>query len=189
VKGDPGDTGPQGPQGPQGDAGPQGPEGPKGDSGDTGDTGPQGPQGLGYKAFAMKATDQIIGTTTAVDIADLSYSLAANETIQFEAVISFISPATNTGVKVGVNGPATPTSLVAVVETQSTHTAWLTGTLNAYGTVTGTTGVDTANVARIVRVTGVLRNGANAGTITLQAAPSRNAATFKIGAGSTLTVR
>ena len=137
----------------------------------------------------MKAADQTIGTTTLVDVTDLTYTMAANQTIQFEALISFTSPATNTGIKLGVTGPGTPTSVLVVSEIQNTATTWTTQALNAYGAFTGTATTDIASVPRMVRVTGFIRNGATAGAVTLQAAPSRNAAAFKINAGSTITIR
>ena len=169
-QGDPGLTGltgPQGSQGSQGLPGPDGPQGPQGPQGISGSQGPQGPQGatgLGFTQVAVKSTDQTLIGASYADVTGLGLSVAANTTYLFEFGLICDSDATTTGIDVSCNGPASPTALSYEQVYWTSATAQTSRPAAAYNANTASTSSNGATRA-LFYVRGVLRNGANAGTL------------------------
>lgn len=200
-KGDPGDVGPAGPVGPAG-VGTQGPKGDKGDPGGIGPAGPAGPQGIqglpgvgvqgpkgdpgpagpaGSIPIVKLAVDQAISVTTLTDITGLSLPIAANADLMFEALIIWQSAATTTGIRIAINGPAGAVEVTALAEIQTSAAAFALQLHTGYQGGAATTSIDTANARRVARLSGVVRNGPNAGTLSIQVASEV--------AGSVVTVK
>ncbi|HVE27285.1 MAG TPA: hypothetical protein VNC22_17890, partial [Sporichthya sp.] len=164
--------GPAGPTGSQGPTGPAGPQGPKGDPGTTGPqgpagpTGPTGPQGIpGWNR--VKLTADVTNTTTSLaDVTGLSFPIAASTDYEFEFLIAFQTAAITTGLALALNGPGTPTLLAARIEVPVSASTEIDRHTNTYNTEALGTAVDAANTPRLARITGVLRNGVTAGTLT-----------------------
>lgn len=177
-KGDPGGIGPAGPQGIQGVPG-VGVQGPKGDPGAVGATGPAGP--AGSIPIVKLSADQAISVTTLTDIAGLSMPIAANADLMIEAFLIWQSAATTTGIRVALNGPTGALEVTALVEIQTALAALTPQLHTAYQAGAATASIDAANVRRVARLSGVVRNGATAGVVSVQAASEV--------AGSAVTVR
>lgn len=194
-KGDKGDTGSQGPQGltgPTGQAGSngaQGIQGVKGDKGDTGNAGAQGIQGiqgiqgltgntgaagsngtngLGWAARAIKTSDQTAIGTAFATVTGLDLALQANKSYSFEFGLVCDADATTTGIDVSITGPASPTSLDYVIESWTTATAKAFRGDTVYDSNAANTGSNGAT-RKLFKITGVIRNGANAGNLSPRA--------------------
>lgn len=192
-QGPPGPQGPQGPQGAQGSQGPQGaqgvqgvqgPQGPAGADGADGADGAQGPQGnQGIQGIqgpagsqgpagadgittlrAVKTSDQTLIGTSYTDVSGLGISILANKAYAFEWLIMADADATTTGIDVAMNGPASPTSLHYIQGYWTSATALTFRAATAYDSNTASTASNGATV-KPFSVKGVIRNGANAGTI------------------------
>jgi hypothetical protein len=117
--------------------------------------------------YVATTSAQLTIGTTYTDITGLALPLAANTAYEFEFNIIADADATTTGIDVTCNGPASPTSVKYTVEYWTSATAM--GFVGA-----GTYAFDTANgnscgaSQQIYRVSGVVRNGANAGDLTAQ---------------------
>lgn len=103
-------------------------------------------------------------TTSFADVTGLTFSLSASTNYYFRFVLHHSSSATTIGIRFGVNGPTSPTSLrVGGIIPISTVAANF-GSQTAYDTAifastTGTT------VAVMSIVEGVIQNGTNTGTL------------------------
>lgn len=118
--------------------------------------------------FAHTTADQTAIGTAYTDVTGLTFSVVANGVYEFEFQVWIDSDATTTGIDVAVNGPASPT---AIVYEQRYHTALntiVTARATAYDANTASTDSNGAT-ARLFSVKGILRNGANAGTLALRA--------------------
>lgn len=118
--------------------------------------------------IAYKSSDQTLIGTAYTDVSGTGLSVAANTDYWFEFYILVDSDAVTTGIDISCNGPAAPTSVTI------RHTYWTTAT--AIGTKGASAyDFDTANTAsngtaaRVFEVRGILRNGANAGTLIARA--------------------
>lgn len=115
----------------------------------------------------FKTSDQnlAISNTTFQDVSGLSFAMAANTSYHFEAEIIVTSPASGSsggGIKLSVNGPASPTSM---------HFA---GTINgtdgtAYDTIVVDVNAQPAQYTMVLAVRGVINNGVNAGSLIVRA--------------------
>lgn len=194
-----GDVGAAGPQGPQGDTGATGPQGiqgatgntgPQGPKGDTGLTGPQGIQGIQGPAGPtagtrlVKPADQANSTVTFADVAGLTASVAANETVTFEFVLWYTTAATTTALQLAVNGPAPAAAgLRYAVETYTTATATHVAVQTVYDTnLNPATGGGATPL--LARVTGRLTAGAAGGTLALRMRSEIAASAVTVLAGS-----
>lgn len=111
----------------------------------------------------FKTADQNLTTSSTAyqDVTSLSFSVAANTSYTFNATVIVTSPATGSnggGIKLSINGPASPTSM------------YFAGTVNGTdGTAYDTTVVDisaqSTQYTMVLHVRGVVNNGANAGTV------------------------
>jgi hypothetical protein len=106
---------------------------------------------------------------TWADITGLSFSVDANVNYEFEAVLFYQTAATTTGARFGVSAPASPTALLAGSNSLPTGTAAMNAgaaTANDTAFFAATTGPGGTTVCAIVK--GILRNGANAGTLKMR---------------------
>lgn len=182
VEGAPGPMGPRGPMGPSGPAGtalvgPQGLQGPQGDTGAQGPQGVQGvqgPQGEAGLAGAPGApgwqrakllVDASSSTVTPVDVTGLGFSAAANTDYDFEFFIPFQSAALTTGIVLSLGGPASPALLSWRCEVPISATSSALRYGSTYNVETVGTAVEQIGVPRLATISGVLRNGATAGTV------------------------
>jgi hypothetical protein len=121
-----------------------------------------------------KTADQsITSTTTFTDITELSFPVEANAVYRFRATVIVYAGAG--GFRMTVNGPASPVRVdFAVVGPQTSVTSYGNSLTNAASTVNA-----------LPAVQGVIHNGANAGTVTLQfRQDSANAAPTVVKSGS-----
>lgn len=124
--------------------------------------------------LVKKTSDQNLNTSSTAyqDVTSLSFSMAANTSYRFRAQLIITSPSTGSsggGIKMSINGPAAPTSM------------YFAGTVNGTdGTAYDTTVVDVS--AQSVQYTmdlwisGIVNNGANAGTLIVRASQRASAA-------------
>ena len=163
-----GQTGPQGAQGIQGATGAQGPPGADGAPGIQGIQGIQGPAGLGFTALALKTSDQMAIGTIYADVTGTGLAVLANTTYAFEFVLICDADATTTGIDVACNGPAAPTAIQYEQVYWTSATARTERNATAYDANPASTASNGATRA-LFRVRGILRNGANAGTLIARA--------------------
>lgn len=199
-------AGPQGPPGPPGQdgadstvpgpAGPPGPPGadstvpgPAGSPGLPGADGPPGPAGTGFATLAKSAADQPFTSTSLANVTGLAFTAQPATAYQFGVLLPVTSAATTTGWQFGFTGPAGVASFIAVQEYQSSATAWTSATLTGLG---GFTLVTAAYVAAptpiLVRISGLLVNGPNAGSVQLQARTEVAGSAITVKRGATLLV-
>lgn len=115
--------------------------------------------------FCLVTSDQTAIGTAFADITQLTFTVAANTSYYFKFCIIAVADATTTGIDVAVNGPASPTKIAY----QNRYWNSASSLLHR-----GSTGYDDNNASgdssgatqRMYEVEGVLRNGANAGSLT-----------------------
>lgn len=187
VAGADGAQGIQGIQGPAGNNGADGAQGPAGADGAAGQGVPTGgatgqvlakTSGTDYATgwvtpsaaptIAFKTADQTNVGTSYVDVTEVGLSVAANKAYAFEFVLICDADAATTGIDVACNGPASPTSICYEVCYWTSATARTERCATAYDLNTGSTGSN-GTAQKLFRVRGVLRNGANSGTLIARA--------------------
>jgi len=121
---------------------------------------------------------------TPISITDLSWSVSANTNYRFECTIFFAAGATANGWLVTATAPASPTLFTGQTmgPTSSTGLGGSQWSGNDLGSPTTTSGTTTA--ANGIFVTGLLRNGANAGTLQMRWADEVATSTHTIKQGS-----
>lgn len=140
------------------------------------------------------AADVTNSTTTGADVTGLTWSVAANTDYSFDCVIVASSAAAGTGIQMAVNGPATPTQVSAYIgisniasSTGAAATANMPFTMaNAYETYQANTAAVTTRV--VGKVSGVIRNGANAGTAAIRLRSEVAASAVTVHRGSSCTI-
>lgn len=123
--------------------------------------------GGGGPTRLVKTADQASTVTSFANVTDLTFSIAANETVCFEFMLSYVTAATTTALQVAINGPAGPTHIRYTVETSTTATARHNASQSAYDTVVNPATGGGAT-ALPVRVSGQIVNGGTAGTVALR---------------------
>ena len=115
----------------------------------------------GYVApqFVLKTSDETGLGSSFVDIASLSFAVAANKTYRFHFFIIADSDATTTGIDVAVNGPATSTLAYTQIYWTGIGVQARAGAL-AYDNDTASTGSN-GTTARMFEVYGVLKTTAS----------------------------
>lgn len=117
----------------------------------------------GGATLARKTANQTSTSSTLADITGMTFAIGANETWLFEALLGANGATTGSSPCVSVNGPASPSSVSFSVErvldggiVSSQHTAY--------------DAVETTALAGngLIRVSGLIVNGANAGTVALR---------------------
>lgn len=144
--------------------------------------------------IVVKGSDETVNNSAALqDDNDLLFPVAANESWVFEFLF-FTTAASNTpDLRVALTFPAGATVLAEVVGPTNGITT-VPGELRIFTPITtsGTavTGIGSISTATPVRIKGVIRNGANAGSVTLQwAQNSADASDTKVKADSTVIAR
>lgn len=124
------------------------------------------PLGLGMVVFSRSTADATFNAnTTLANITGCSFVVGANETWIFEFVMSGKS-SDIADYKLALTGPAAPTSInYSVISSQDAPT---TSAVTAFGSAAAASGA--AGTEQGLLLNGILRNGANAGTVQLQAA-------------------
>lgn len=134
-------------------------------------------------------SDATNSTTTMASLTDFLVPVLANTSYMMDFTIAFTTAATTTGIQFAFTGPASPTSLLIVAETQITTTTWQTATATTYTSLTASTGVTAATPAlNLARVKVMLKNGANAGNVQIQFASEVGTSAVVVKAGSMLQV-
>jgi hypothetical protein len=118
----------------------------------------------GAPTVAYKATDQTAIGTAFADIAGLGQALLANVAYEFEFVLLVDADATTTGIDVACNGPASPSGLNYEQVYWTSATARAERGATAYDANLASSSSNGTATRRFV-VRGVVRNGANAGTL------------------------
>jgi len=120
-------------------------------------------------AVARKTGSTTTSVTTFVDVADLTFAVAASTDYYFRFIVHHNSGATTTGIRFAINGPAAPTALRVGGFVPISTVAANFGSQTAYDTAifASTTGT-TVDVMSIIE--GVFRNGTTAGTLALRVA-------------------
>lgn len=135
-----------------------------------------------------KTTDQTFNTTNLADVTDLTAALEADETVEFEVDLIFSTPALTTGIRVAVNGPASPGLVAATAEIPLAATSYAVQHHTGYNQGTATTGVPGANASYMAKVRGVIRNGPNAGNLVVRVASEVAGSAVTVRAGSVLRI-
>lgn len=146
------------------------------------------PAGAVNSLHKMMAADQSTTAQTATLLADLFYDLKANKSYEFEAMILVQSAATTNGFNFGLIGPLSPDLVHATFEYQTSDTAWATKTLRALGLMGAVASVPVANTTHLVRVKGIIQNGANAGQFGITFASEVGTSAVTVRKGSILKV-
>lgn len=115
-------------------------------------------------SIKMKTADQTAIGTAYADVTELGFSLEANTSYMFDYTLIADADATTTGIDVAVNGPTAPTAITYEQVYWTSATARTERVAAAYDNDTAST-ASNGTAARIFRVRGVIRNGANAGTL------------------------
>ena len=118
--------------------------------------------------IAYKSSDQTLIGTAFADVTGTGLSVAANTAYYFEFYILIDSDAVTTGIDVAVNGPASPTALAYKQLYWTSATATAIRGANAYDNNPAAT-ASNGTAARVFEVTGIIVNGANAGTLIARA--------------------
>jgi hypothetical protein len=140
----------------------------------------------------FKPSDESVGNATFQGDDDLTFAVLANTTYSFRITIYYTTPL-GANLKVQLTGPASPTLVVyevtAVKPGGSTVSPAAVAT--AFGTdTTGCTAgtcvalVGSSTLHGVAHVTGILQNGANAGSITVSWAQNSQSGTSQVFAGS-----
>jgi hypothetical protein len=118
--------------------------------------------------YVYKTADQTAIGAAYADVTGMGFAVAANTAYAFEYHLIMDADATTTGIYAAVNGPAAPTSI------NYTLTYWLSSLAPSgqFAVAYDTAGAHVTSqgaAQAIYVVSGILRNGANAGTLIARA--------------------
>ncbi len=140
------------------------------------------------QAVAVKTADQISTVTGHADVTDLQFAIAASTVYSFEFFVVFQTAATTTGIDLSINGPASPTDVTWYDQIMLSGAAGTAGVETkaqiALDATHITASIDAANTNRCAVLRGMIRNGVNAGTLTLRFATEVGASSVTIKQGS-----
>ncbi len=122
-------------------------------------------------------------TTTFSSVSGLSFSVAANTNYKVRCDLDYQTSATTADVKIQWTGPASPTAVTYDLVTEVTASTLSASVATAFSTALSEAGTPTTATNFPLTLTLTLINGANAGTIQLQAAAT-GAGTITIIPGS-----
>lgn len=144
----------------------------------------------------FKSSDQQISSAGWVDISGMNFSVLSSKAYYIEAHIVYQTSATAMGVRIGVNGPASPTllSLLSRKEITAIATAgtdkFSEAVISAYDTANPNSTSEIANNANLLHsFSGIFFNGLNTGTFTFRLDKENVAGTGTIKAGSFMRYR
>lgn len=146
---------------------------------------PAGGSGSSYQTLITLGADVANSTITYADITGLSWAATSGVLYRFHALLIYTSAATTTGVKFGINGPASPTRVGLRATISQGGTSAMNNHMSTYdsGTIstTSTPGDNIATIDGIIQVSA-------AGTVILRFASEIAASAITIKAGSTLEI-
>jgi hypothetical protein len=146
-----------------------------------------GVPGLTSKVF-VTGSAYTNATTTFSNVTGLSFSVAATTNYVINCQIVWQGSASTAGVKFQWTGPASPTAVAASSTFGITATTTGNAAATAFSSAMANTGTITATTNFAAEVSLGLVNGANAGTVQLQAA-SNGTGTVTIQPGSSCTLQ
>lgn len=140
-----------------------------------------------YQSMVLAATQtKSAATNVYEDVPTFHLPVMASTLYRFEFNIIFQSPATNRGLGLSVNGPASPKYVLIRTEIPSSLTSATQGMARAYNTGTATTAVDALNTNCHARCYGFFSNGTTAGDLALSFVSNNTGGAVQIMAGSTM---
>jgi len=146
------------------------------------------PAGGELEFIVRLGADVANATTSFADVTGLLFPMLANKDYVFDVWLLFQSSVTTTGIKLAVNGPASPVALGIQTHIPTALTAITHGCAIAYNSGTASTGVPVINTSYLANITGLIRNGNNAGNLIIRFA-AETTGTVKIMIGSILRYR
>lgn len=151
--------------------------------------------GLNTWHLVMASADRTTTSSAFGNVTDLSFAVSASANYEWECRLAVSRAATATALQMQFTGPAASTAVTisgdALNGDESGGGIAHWRTVTAFSSALGTyvyTGATTAT-ATVLTLRGLLRNGANAGTVQLQFASSDNTNTVTVLKGSTINWR
>jgi len=136
--------------------------------------------------FITMTAEVTNSTTTLANVTGLSFSAAASTTYMFSVAGLFDSAAATTGIAVSATGPTSPTAYSLTCSILSAADTFTTFSEVAYGGNGPTATTIAQDVDYPFFCTGILVNGANAGTVQIQFKSEVGASQVAIRPGTTL---
>lgn len=135
--------------------------------------------------WAVVSTHVLTGSTTMQSVTGLSFALSSARVYQFEFTVGWQTTSSAAGIALGVNGPAGPTLLAWEARISTGMGGLLTRMHNAFGAQQiAVPQSSAANIDNFGYLGGVVRTGANAGTLQLQFATEVAGSTVSVRGGS-----
>jgi hypothetical protein len=127
----------------------------------------------GEVTIARLSARRTNATTSFADVTDLGWSILANTNYVFHFYLQFWTNATTTGIRFAINGPASPTALRfggshPTASPGSDAVNHASGIVTAYDTPIRATASGPGFADSFAHLHGIIRNGANAGTLQLR---------------------
>jgi hypothetical protein len=139
--------------------------------------------------YAFKTGDQANSTVNFSDVTDMAMAMEASTDYFAYWDLFVTAAATTTGLVIGVNGPASPTSVKLAMVSPTGATAIFAGGATAYETAVTATGVISTTVPTLVSVAAHIRNGTTAGNLQLRMRSEINASAVNILRGSRMQMQ
>jgi hypothetical protein len=133
------------------------------------------------------ANDTSSSNASLTSATGLDQTLAANTTYTFDYYILFQSAGPTTGIALAVTGPASPAIISYTVQTPDGGAGtggMYSGWGSAYDVAVVATAVQATATTYLARISGVIKTGATAGTLTPRFRTSRNNTAVTLEAGS-----
>ena len=136
---------------------------------------------------ARKTADQGSSSTTFADVTGLTWYVAANTNYAFVCDLSYTTGNATVALQLAVNGPASPTAVRYGVTTATGAAAVHFASQSAYDTNTNPAASGGAT-ALPATISGVIENGATAGTVAIRFRSQTSGTTVTVLRGSSCTV-
>ncbi len=135
--------------------------------------------------WATASTHILTGSTTMQSVTGLSFAISSAAMYRFEFICGWQTISSATGIAFGVNGPGSPLLIAYEWAASTGMGGLLTRYHNAFGAQqVAVPGSSAANIDNYGYCGGVVRTGANAGTLQLQFASEVAGSTVSVRAGS-----
>lgn len=148
--------------------------------------------GGGESEIVLVTTGDVTNATTSfVNVTGLTFEMLANKTYIIEGWLIFQSNTAGTGIKFALNSSASPVAVAMLAHIPTglgLYASCVTLASRAYNTGTASATVDTINANLLCKIDGMVRNGANGGTLAVRFA-AETTGTVKIMTGSVLRYR
>jgi hypothetical protein len=139
---------------------------------------------VGETRVARLAADRTSTSGSFGDVEGLAFTIDADAEYLIECFLHFRSGSVLNGLGLALNGPASPTAVALWTLIATGLTTMLAGAARAYDSGTAAGLIDTADADSPAALTGLLRNGANAGTLALRYKSATALLSVTIRAGS-----